>query len=1592
MSITTAARDVPPPSASDPQVTAQLARLRTESEATESSVPRAALLHELGVLSERLGDEADATRDHLNAVNTEPEFREPLERLISIVERRQSFKNLGKLLERVAGVAESASEKTRILLDLGLHRAEHEDNFAEARATLEEALALDGQDAALWLALEWVAVRLGDESLRGRALAARAELTRDATWKGLLLVDLARCLERQDDLTGAATALEQAVDAGGRATYAALAALEEIARRAHRDESVARALAATLELVEGALDDPKSGVERGVPRHIATPLHAAGIAVRASLAFARAGHHLEAVRVLERSLTRLPNDPVLLHLRLGLADAVGDVALAASLAERRLRAGVGGALGAASWLRVTEAAAANGDPLRALEAVRQALALDSGSIPARALELDLLENTAAEAELHPETSEQTRSAGAALAAALEGAADALGSDEAKARFFLLAADAWARLGGDRQNARTALSQAGLSGTHAATVARVARFIASATRDAAWYEEATRRLLATGAPETEQTSLWLELLRSRLLRKDHASLAAALEGLAAAPGGHWAAAALRAFVIPLLVPLPEHTSAAVTALAALSTLEADDDEASRALTLLVALRSLSAGDAERAESELERLHTTDPGDAVASLAYATLCRQRGRAARAGEVLTATALATTDSELGAALALEGGLLQWRAGERTAALESFRTAGSLSGRAADFVLRWALRAADPNSLGARRAALESDEEDPLSCLERFALEVAHGGDPDDGWRALDGIDGKLSDELAETAALARALFARDIADPARRAALASVGTFAPDALAVVRATEFQMELERGAAAAEIEVAARRWAELDPAPAAALEWVGAALELNNVPREADARSELARRLGGEAGLAVEASARLLRQLAGVGDQPLFDANDPVAKLMNLELAGPGCDPRRRATALLGLDDSLGEESRELARLLAGYNQLAAGDLAGAESVFRSYTERQPEDLLGWEGLRAVGEQRGNRGLVAEACAALGDLVADAAYGAELWETAALILIDELSDPDRGRFALGRAVERDIRRFVAFDRLFRVVRADKDGPRLLELIAARLEVAEDPTEIAKLFWERARVLRQENRIDEALAALENVTLLEPDHVGALALSGEIYIKRGRFGEAAENLAKLATLDEAPKQQRLMSGIAAVDLYENKLNESERALDVLVALHRAQLSTLPVRERLARTAAKTGSWERATEILEELMIERERRDGRIEAARLAMVIHRDKLGRPARAEAAVRKLLAESPTDGEALELVLSGALPANVASVLAERGTRAVVEALGEDPLQAELVDRLARLAAFASNAPLRQAALGALVAIGEGTPEIDHELSVLDARVARLPQIAIDASALPDLCDPEDRGPIAELFALLAPTLAEALGPGLSALGVNRKQRVDPRAGLPVRNEIAAWAGALGVGDFELYVGGTDERGVFGVPGEKPTIVIGSAVTAPLSPAYRQAVARELFAVKRGTAILRHRDATDVAAMVIATCRISGLDPTSPHYAMLDEFQRLIGRELPRRLKKPVQDLAQAIASEQRDPVSWVPAAISSLDRLAAVAAGDVSHVLAASTGERGRIGPSIEAQQRASRLLAFVLSPKYLALREQLGMGVR
>ncbi len=278
----------------------------------------------------------------------------------------------------------------------------------------------------------------------------------------------------------------------------------------------------------------------------------------------------------------------------------------------------------------------------------------------------------------------------------------------------------------------------------------------------------------------------------------------------------------------------------------------------------------------------------------------------------------------------------------------------------------------------------------------------------------------------------------------------------------------------------------------------------------------------------------------------------------------------------------------------------------------------------------------------------------------------------------------------------------------------------------------------------------------------------------------------------------------------------------------------------------------------------------------------------------------------------------------------------------------------------------------------------------QLDQQFVQLASKKPRTPQTAVTQTLFKSLLAPGDEGAIADLFGALGPTLAEALGPSLQACGVGKRDKVDPRSGIALRNEIASWAGAFGVTEFDLYVGGKDERGVQGIPGEVPAIVVGAAINAPLSPTARARIAREVLAIVRGTTIARTRDDVTVAAVVVAACHLAEVRVDSPPYAVLAEVEKLVSKAIPRKTKKLLPELCKAVVASVVDSRAWSKRAIVSQSRVALVASGDAAIVLADLLGvAEDKLPTAVKGDARAEELARFVLSPAYLEIRRSLGL---
>jgi hypothetical protein len=922
----------------------------------------------------------------------------------------------------------------------------------------------------------------------------------------------------------------------------------------------------------------------------------------------------------------------------------------------------------------------------------------------------------------------------------------------------------------------------------------------------------------------------------------------------------------------------------------------------------------------------------------------------------------------------------------GDRRGALDLFERAAETAPEATNALLAWATRSVDGDSVEGRRRACVLAAADGIQtfswALERFALE-AQEGKAGDAEAALVHAEGAAAPAIACAAALARLIWPDGAANA--EALAQSLETLRAAGAGPLAAAEAH-RMSLGSDPDSINEAARAWSLADAGGAAALEWLAATLGLPERPElRIAALRALAQRVDGDAGAALHANAAVATVLSTDRESSNIDfvaADSAPARLANLELAPFGSLPERRAFALCRIGDALGEQARLQGLVQGGWAQLASGDVAGALETFGEVCATTSSELGAWEGLRASAACADDASLRALAAAELGARCANAARGAAFWEEAGDSHA-RAGDGAAAEFAFAASFDRDPSRATAFDKLFRRVRDQKQSDRILDLIARRLAHTDDVEEMATLFWEQARAFREKGDNDSAMEALENVDMIEPDHVGALALSGEIAIRRGNYGDAADKLSRLASLETAPAKNRLTAGVAAADLFENKLMQPPRALAVLLGLHRAGLSTLPVRERLAKIAARSESWAEAASILDGLMAERSDTAGRIDAARLLMAIARDRLGDTQRAAPAAAFIVQNMPEDGDAIDLILDANLPSR--SALLQSAREAICATLAASPTSPDAAERLSRVARALGEPMLEDVATSLARVLAGPNLALDQALSRTAGRRPRgVPPVRVSPTALGALLAPGDAGPLSQLFEALGPTLAEAFGPTLESLGVTKRDRVDAKSGLALRGELAGWAAAFGISEIDVYVGGRDPSGISALATAPPALVVGSALALPLSAAVRAKIASELLGLVRGTTLIAARDASFAESIVAVCCNLSKVPLPRQRVAPPADVERLLTKTISRKTRAAIAGACAAIATTAPDVSAWTEQVALSRLRCAALFTGEVAGVVEAFQIEKAAEGRSLQ------KLCRFVLSAEYLDTRRALGLG--
>lgn len=1545
-------------------------RLRAEFEHAQSDARRARILYELGEVQERGGLDAAAIATYISAAELDGSFVETLESALRVIERSGARGDLRRVLESLVRAASAPGERIRALTELAFHAALDRGDWQAAKNALLEATGIatdrrssDGapdvvalESASAWLLLEIVAAKLNDRPLRAQALAARGRYPSDPAWQALVRFDALR--EGTFDPAAWSIELER--------EEVAYVVAKEIDRIATRDPNarvlLIRALRTQQKLIAHSLDQPAQRVSFGVPVWDANLEKL----IDTRLRLARLSEDEDAVWLLRDSLDRVRvrtsrdieregqsrltgAERTVGFALLARLSRAGNMASLSSLAQSLLASETRPEARALLTLKLAECAAEESDASSALSWLSRATSEGAAAIVATAVEFDLLAG-------QQDVTRFTRR--------LRELAEATGVDAAKIRHLTLGAYLQITRDKNTTEARDLMERAIRAGLDPTLAERLRRMFAALSGDIESYESATHEL-AKLAPAAEQPLLVFEWMRASAFRADGAGTNRALQKL-----GEYPETLRLQRLLSVFAPFSEPTHTSIRALGQeIPSHEGATPSASsfqHSAALGAALRADSEGDPAASEEHLRAAFRDDPSDLLAASLLASMLRRRRAWTDAGDVATQAAETSLDDAMAAATHLAASLDMTDAHRGRDAMAELAKADARVPGSAVLLRGWVARFlhgaghegdAWPASLWAAERVEEGLRTNNASLRER-------------GIRVLTEHEDRRT---AQAGHLLEAVTTDDDAGVAR--ALDSLARLAGDDAAISARIGAVRAMKRATGRFPVD-AAEGWSRAAGAlPASRLAWLVAARAAQQAPAERLALEALARDFDDETRDTLLAHAAF----------PNPEATSAASRLARLEVTPHDSPARESALGKLGV--ALGPSAHTESLTLAALHRIARGEVKSAIVLLRESLATYPGDLHALELLRVAARKAGDEPTLANACLELAKRVKESAVSARLFEHAALSFL-RAHDTERAEAALFECLARDPSRVRAFEFLFRRLRDRKEHARVLPLLETQIPLTDDPEALGRLYWEKARALREMGDTEAALAALSNVTTLDPDHVGALALTSEALVKQGQFAQAAELLARLAGLAKAPVRNRITAGVAAAELFETRLGAVGRAKEVLVTLRDAGLMALPLKERLAKVAALSSDWVLATTMLLGLTDERAAPEGRIEAGRLGLAIARDRLADRALASTFAAKVLTLDPSEASALELVLEIPSSEPVAEALAGAVARAetsLVSSFQRETPSFVGVERLTKVAQALGHDALHRIAVSTLGLLDPEQPDRTRGI------FREEPTSVLDATSLKTLLAPGDDGPVAELFVLLSGVLAEAFGPPLSALGVGKRDRVESRAGLAIHAEVASWVGAFSVSQFELYVGGGDADAIACVPNEPPRIVVGTGVRAPLDGRARGVLARGLLATTRGTHVVMTRDDETILAIFEVVCKKTKVKGELRRSRLTPDVERLLSKHIDRRTRAAVEPLCKRIIEERCDILAWAKAARMSLARAELIGSSDVPAVVSRLVAiAPDKLSAAALEDPRALDLVRFALSPSYLAVRNGLGLG--
>jgi tetratricopeptide (TPR) repeat protein len=347
------------------------------------------------------------------------------------------------------------------------------------------------------------------------------------------------------------------------------------------------------------------------------------------------------------------------------------------------------------------------------------------------------------------------------------------------------------------------------------------------------------------------------------------------------------------------------------------------------------------------------------------------------------------------------------------------------------------------------------------------------------------------------------------------------------------------------------------------------------------------------------EADAAVDAADRshLLLRAAEVLEGRLGHLDAALATYRDALAADPSLAPARDAlerlytrvgdwNALIGiLETDLAEltsPSERVAHLfrIAQIQEERLSDVAGAAATLRRLLVVEPEHLLALRALARHLETMGGHAELVEVLGREGCVVEDPRRRAALHARRAVLLEEQLSDPDSARLEWEQVLGIDPRHIPAQRALGRLHASAERTVDTISLLRREADSAPTPATAAAILVRAGAIAsRQPGGDDEAVSLYREALTLAPDHLSALESLAGIYRRRGDAEALVEVLRSRAAATAVPEVKGA-SLVEAARLWEEKLGDTDQAVSAFEEALAADPGQLFARAALDRLHAK----------------------------------------------------------------------------------------------------------------------------------------------------------------------------------------------------------------------------------------------------------------------------------------------------------------------------------------------------------------------------------------------------------------------------